>query len=152
VLRVPLRSKTWTLESAPELRTKRTHYDERAVLQHAVLPNSAEGIPSDQLPAPLLILTCIRVSDGVKTYMNSNKPRSVRSVWIIFCVFTVVAAFYLLTEHRAHLLGWLPYLIFLACPLMHVFMHGSHGRAHQGNSTPEKDASGTSARQSHNHR
>jgi len=33
-------------------------------------------------------------------------------------------------EHRMHLsglLGWLPYLILLACPLMHLFMHGGHG-------------------------
>jgi len=30
-------------------------------------------------------------------------------------------------EHRAHLLGWLPWLFLLACPLMHVFMHGGHG-------------------------
>lgn len=37
-----------------------------------------------------------------------------------------VAAFYLLEEHRAHLLGILPYLIFLACPLMHHFMHHGH--------------------------
>lgn len=41
--------------------------------------------------------------------------------------FLAVAAFYLITEHRAHLLGWLPLIIFLACPLLHVFMHGRHG-------------------------
>ncbi|KPH76153.1 hypothetical protein AE618_23515 [Bosea vaviloviae] len=41
--------------------------------------------------------------------------------------FLAVAAFYLIAEHRAHLLGWLPLLIFLACPLLHVFMHGRHG-------------------------
>lgn len=38
----------------------------------------------------------------------------------------VLAAFYLLAEHQSHLLGALPLLILLACPLMHVFMH--HGR------------------------
>lgn len=38
-----------------------------------------------------------------------------------------VAAWYLWAEHRAHLLGALPYLILLACPLMHVFMHRGHG-------------------------
>ena len=31
------------------------------------------------------------------------------------------------TEHRAHVLGVLIYLPLLACPLMHFFMHGSHG-------------------------
>jgi hypothetical protein len=37
------------------------------------------------------------------------------------------ALFYLLSEHRAHLFGALPYLILLACPLMHFVMHGKHG-------------------------
>jgi hypothetical protein len=41
-----------------------------------------------------------------------------------------VGGFFLLTEHRAHLLGWLPFLLILACPLMHVFMH--HGHRHGG--------------------
>jgi hypothetical protein len=38
----------------------------------------------------------------------------------------------LLTEHRAHLFGVLPYLLLLACPLLHAFHHrgrrGGHGR------------------------
>ncbi len=42
-------------------------------------------------------------------------------------VFAAIAAFYLWTEHRAHLLGVAPFLIFLICPLMHLFMHGGHG-------------------------
>lgn len=59
--------------------------------------------------------------------VQSAKQRSIRFTWITFGVFAAVAAFYLLTEHRAHLFGWLPYLLFLACPVMHVFMHRSHG-------------------------
>jgi len=42
-----------------------------------------------------------------------------------------IAAFYLVTEHRAHLVAglyWLPFLLLAACPLMHVFGHGSHRR------------------------
>ena len=42
-------------------------------------------------------------------------------------VFLIAAAFFLWTEHRAHLLGVLPYLVFLACPLIHLFMHRGHG-------------------------
>jgi len=38
-----------------------------------------------------------------------------------------IAAYFLLEEHRAHILGVLPYLLLLACPLMHLFMHGGHG-------------------------
>ena len=47
--------------------------------------------------------------------------------WGGLTAFLVVAAFFLWTEHRAHLLGVLPYLIFLACPLIHLFMHRGHG-------------------------
>lgn len=41
-----------------------------------------------------------------------------------------VGAFYLLAEHRAHVFGALPYLLLLACPLMHVFMHRGHHNGH----------------------
>ncbi len=51
----------------------------------------------------------------------------------------VIAGFYLLTEHRAHLFGALPYLLLLACPLMHVFMHrGGHGGHGSTTSDSEK--------------
>jgi hypothetical protein len=50
--------------------------------------------------------------------------------------FLLIAAFLLLSEHRAHALGYLPFLLLLACPLLHFFMHGSHGggghRSHAG--------------------
>lgn len=47
-------------------------------------------------------------------------------------VMGAVAAWYLWAEHRAHLLGALPYLLLLACPLMHVFLHGGHhGHRHR---------------------
>ena len=39
--------------------------------------------------------------------------------------------FWLLRDHWRHALGFLgyaPFLLFLACPLMHLFMH--HGRRH----------------------
>lgn len=51
-------------------------------------------------------------------------PRRAKWVWIGFAA---VAAVFLWTEHRAHLLGILPFLLLLACPLMHFFMHGGHG-------------------------
>ena len=51
-----------------------------------------------------------------------------RSKWVLIG-FLAIAAFFLLSEHRAHLLGVLPYLLFLACPLMHLFHHG-HGHRH----------------------
>lgn len=48
---------------------------------------------------------------------------------IIFWVLMGFAAFYLLAEHRLHMAGllrWLPMLILLACPLLHLFGHGRH--------------------------
>ncbi|WP_262267451.1 DUF2933 domain-containing protein [Microvirga yunnanensis] len=45
--------------------------------------------------------------------------------------FLLIAAFFLLSEHRAHALGLLPFLFILACPLLHLFMHRGH-RGHGG--------------------
>lgn len=49
----------------------------------------------------------------------------------VFYGFLAVAGFFLFTEHRAHVLGILPYLLLLACPLMHLFMHHGHGNHDQ---------------------
>jgi hypothetical protein len=45
----------------------------------------------------------------------------------VFWGFVLVGGYFLLTEHQAHLLGILPYLLLAACPLMHLFHHGGHG-------------------------
>ncbi|MBI3530813.1 MAG: DUF2933 domain-containing protein [Betaproteobacteria bacterium] len=47
----------------------------------------------------------------------------------VFVAFIAIAAFFLLLEHRAHVFGVLPYLLLLACPLLHMFghRHGGHG-------------------------
>lgn len=45
---------------------------------------------------------------------------------VIACVVLAVVGFLILTGHSAHLFGMLPYLLILACPLMHIFMHGGH--------------------------
>ena len=46
---------------------------------------------------------------------------------IALCVVAAVAAYFQLTEHRAHLAGILPYALLALCPLMHLFMHHGHG-------------------------
>lgn len=58
----------------------------------------------------------------------------------MFYGFLAVAGFFLFTEHRAHVLGILPYLLLLACPLMHLFMHHGHGNhdQHAHNHEPPK--------------
>ena len=59
-------------------------------------------------------------------------------------VLGAVAAYFLLSEHRAHFFGALPFLLLLACPLMHMFMHGGHGR-HGGGHGDQTD--GTDGKQ-----
>lgn len=41
--------------------------------------------------------------------------------------FFAAGVYFLLTEHTAHVVSYLPWLIILACPLMHMFHHGGHG-------------------------
>ena len=49
--------------------------------------------------------------------------------------FALVGAFYVLREHWGHALGALPYVLILACPLMHLFMHCGHDRHGSGPDT-----------------
>lgn len=68
-------------------------------------------------------------------------PAATKAKWV-FVGFLALAAFLLAAEHRAHLLGALPWLILLACPLMHLFMHGGHGRGgrrHRGAHRPGEE-------------
>ena len=59
---------------------------------------------------------------------GSNEPPFWRSRYAIgYLVIGAVAGYYLLTEHLAHVVGALPFLLLLSCPLMHFFMHGGHG-------------------------
>lgn len=68
-----------------------------------------------------------------------------------------VLGFLIYTGHSAHLLGYLPYLLILACPLMHIFMHGGHG-GHQHNEeedtaslTPEERKKRMEEKKKHKH-
>lgn len=52
------------------------------------------------------------------------------------------ASYFLLVEHRQHVWQFLPFLILLACPFMHLFMHGGHGgHGGDGDHGQHKDAS-----------
>ena len=61
---------------------------------------------------------------------DGNDRMKSRAKWV-FIGFALVAAYFLITEHRAHLTAWLAtywiWLLLLACPLLHIFMHGGHG-------------------------
>jgi hypothetical protein len=65
---------------------------------------------------------------------------------IVLLGFLAVAAFFLLTEHTAHVFGALPWLLLAACPLMHLFMHSGHGHGGhgaRGNDTDRPDRGGS---------
>jgi hypothetical protein len=70
-----------------------------------------------------------------------EEVRSMSSWWVLLA-FLGIAAFFLLTEHGAHVWGLAPYLLLLACPLLHFFMHGRHGG--HGGSIPRRPPDRTS--------
>jgi hypothetical protein len=50
---------------------------------------------------------------------------------LVVCLLLAALGGYLLWTHTGHLLSALPYLLLLACPLMHFVGHG-HGHQHHG--------------------
>lgn len=72
------------------------------------------------------------------------------SVRLVFIGFALIAAFFVLAEHRAHVLPFLPWLLLAACPLMHLFMH--HGHGHDGHTAQgEEDKPGDASGSAHSH-
>lgn len=73
-----------------------------------------------------------------------NPKNKSRSFWTMpagigFVALLSIAGFFLYTEHRAHLFGALPFLLILACPLLHMFMHRGHGN-HGGHGDRKADS------------
>lgn len=73
--------------------------------------------------------------------------RAARSRLRIIAVvgFFAIAAVLLFSEHRLHALEFLPYLLLIACPLLH-FMHRGHG-AHRHEAPDESDSGRREQRQ-----
>ncbi len=72
------------------------------------------------------------------------RQRGAAASWI-FLGFLAIAAFFLFTEHRAHLLGALPFALLALCPLMHLF-HGRHGGGGHGAHAADRSDSAGAAR------
>jgi hypothetical protein len=74
--------------------------------------------------------------------------RNARGILLLLAAVAVAA--YLVIWHGAHLAAALPILLLLACPLLHLFMHGGHG-GHGGHgqhgsaadATPKQDGERT---------
>ena len=75
-------------------------------------------------------------TDALQAPTNSSaaSPRSGRALWIAVAMTALIGAFFLLREHWGHVAGYWPYLLLLACPVMHLFHgHGGHsGHGHRG--------------------
>jgi hypothetical protein len=54
----------------------------------------------------------------------------------------VIVASYFIGQHWLHVANILPFFFILLCPLMHLFMHGSHG-GHGHGSTKDDDGGGS---------
>ena len=68
--------------------------------------------------------------------VSSSRAKSWRTLlvgtplgWVVTLALAGLGV-YLFATHTGHILAALPYLLLLACPLMHLFMHGGHGHHH----------------------
>lgn len=66
-----------------------------------------------------------------------RKPRAWGAALLLVAL---IAGFYLLREHWNHVAGSWPYLLLLACPLMHLFHgHGGHGNHDRRSPQPRQE-------------
>lgn len=62
---------------------------------------------------------------------SENESLFSRQMWVVVAIVGVVGLVFLLQDHTSHIFSLVPYLILLACPLMHLLMHKPHG-GHKG--------------------
>jgi predicted secreted protein len=63
------------------------------------------------------------VENSAVAWRATHRTAILRTVVITVAL---VGIAYLLTRHADHALQYLPLLVLLACPLMHIFMHRGH--------------------------
>ncbi len=77
--------------------------------------------------------------------MEHNHNNKRKKLWwktpfgMVCSVIFLVTLFVLIQDHTAHIGNYWIWLILLACPLMHIFMHGSHN--HNSNKKEKDDES-----------
>ena len=75
--------------------------------------------------------------------MEQNHKSKRRKPWwktpfgVAWTALFLIAAFLLIQDHAAHIGNYWIWLILLACPLMHIFMHGHH--KHNSNEKEKHD-------------
>jgi hypothetical protein len=78
------------------------------------------------------------VADGLYSGRNmKNKGNSSLGAFhlpigVALVVFIAIAVFFLWSEHKAHIMGAVPYVFVLLCVVMHFLMHRGHGKGHHG--------------------
>lgn len=96
---------------------------------------------------------------GGRVHTRGQRPLRPLHLRIAFLAMFAIAGFYLLAEHRAHLvlgLTYLPLLLLAACPLLHAYGHAGHGGHGHRREGPEPSPSAPPdanphARGSHSH-
>lgn len=74
--------------------------------------------------------------DTHASHQHNGGARPAR-FWITLAGFLLIAVILLWEEHSMHILGAMPWLLLLACLLLHIFMHGGHG--HGGHQPRDKE-------------
>ena len=84
---------------------------------------------------------------------QEDRNSTPRNFWsrgnIVLIAFLAIAGFYLIAEHRAHVWGYLPFLLLLACPLLHMFMHRGYGGHGGGGNDASRSTPSTDRRDGH---
>ncbi|MEE4377143.1 MAG: DUF2933 domain-containing protein [Candidatus Competibacteraceae bacterium] len=62
---------------------------------------------------------------------SHGQKRGLSSTNWVLIGFLLIFGYFLFMEHRAHVWEYLPWILLIACPLMHFFMHGKHGGGHR---------------------
>jgi len=81
------------------------------------------------------------------TTPRHRHPRSRLPLWLVTCLLASIATFLLWTErHGTQKLGLLPYLLLIACPLLHLVAHRAYLRPpHVDSADKRADAGGHDA-------
>jgi hypothetical protein len=70
--------------------------------------------------------------------MDAAPEKKYPYAWLTWTV-AAIGVVLLVVDHWAHVLGILPYLVILACPVMHFVMHRGHGHGGHGDGNQGKN-------------
>jgi hypothetical protein len=78
--------------------------------------------------------------EGHQHESREDRRFRIPTKWVLVG-FLAIAGYFLITEHRAHAIQYLPFLLLALCPLLHLFHnHGGHGGHKHGDEDRGKPA------------